>query len=324
MHVFRTSFRSHVSTIGSLAATLMLAGAGIADAASSSSSSSRSSSVSRSGPASSLGRAGVAGRAAAMRHANPAGQRGRVMARDTARGVRNAGPAARMTGPGNAMPGGMGSGMIGGPGGQFAGGGAAIRMRPARPTLPSTMLFSPGSARQPTRPDADPARLIQTPVPDPDTCTTRSSPACDESQRNSGAPVQSSLSAGSAEAATPGIENAPGLPPANGEAQNPLSSIFNPQSPLVSTSGGGGSRASEGGAAGATLADCMKVWEPATHMTTSEWRAACIRTQDGNRMLSPRNGSPPSLLAANPKSEPAAKPRARPIRQASSNAQRQR
>lgn len=323
MHETRRSFRIRVSTVGSLAAILVLTGAGFAEAASSSSSSSRSSLASRSGSMSSLGRGSAAGRAAAMRHAKPVGERGRT-ARDTARGVRTTGSAARLTGQGTALPGRMANGMIGGAGGQFAGGGAAIRMRPIRPTLPSTMLYSPGSARQPTRPDADPTRLIQTPIPDPDTCTSGSSPACDESQRNSGAPVQSSLSAGSADAATPGIEDLPGLPPTNGETQNPLSSIFNPQSPLVSTSGGGGSQPSDARAAGTTLADCMKVWEPATHMTTSEWRAACIRTQDGNRFLSPRNGSRPSSLASNPNSESASKPRAKQIRQASSNTQRQR
>lgn len=323
MRVSRISFRIRVSTIGSFAAILVLTGAGFADAASSSSSSSRSSSASRSGSMSSLGRGG-GGRAAAMRHANRLGQPGRTPARESTRGVKTPGPAVRMTGPGNAMAGAMGSNMIGGPGGQFAGGGAAIRMRPIRPTLPSTMLFSPGSEHQPTRPDVDPTRLIQTPVPDPDTCTSGSSPACDEAQRNSGAPVQSSLSAGSAASATPGIAEAPGLPPVNGQTQNPLSSIFNSQSPLVSTSGGGGSRPADGGAAGATLADCMKIWEPATHMTTSEWQAACIRTQDGNRFLYPRNGRPPSALAANPNSEPAAKPRVKQMRQASSNLQPQR
>ena len=32
------------------------------------------------------------------------------------------------------------------------------------------------------------------------------------------------------------------------------------------------------GGGGKSLADCMKFWEPATHMTKVQWRAACLRT----------------------------------------------
>jgi hypothetical protein len=32
------------------------------------------------------------------------------------------------------------------------------------------------------------------------------------------------------------------------------------------------------GGGGKTLADCMGFWEPATHMSKAEWRAACKRT----------------------------------------------
>ena len=35
---------------------------------------------------------------------------------------------------------------------------------------------------------------------------------------------------------------------------------------------------SQPGGGGKTLADCMGFWEPATHMTKTEWRAACLRT----------------------------------------------
>jgi hypothetical protein len=33
------------------------------------------------------------------------------------------------------------------------------------------------------------------------------------------------------------------------------------------------------GGGGSTLADCMKFWDRETHMTKSEWRAACERSQ---------------------------------------------
>jgi len=322
MQVSRTLSRNRVSLIGSLAAILVLTGASFADAASSSSSSSRSSSASRSGSASSLGRAGPAGRAAVMRHAKTANQRS-MAARGLGKGAKNAGSTVQMIGAGNAAPGGMGGAMMAGPGGQPSGGGAAIRMRSIRPELPSTMLFSPGSQRRTTRPGVEPGSLIQSPLPDPDTCTSSSSPACDETQRNQGARAESSLSAGSAESSTLPITTAPGLPPVNEQTQNPLSSLTNSQSPLVNASGSGGSsRPDGGGAAGATLADCMKIWEPATHMTTSEWRAACIRTQDGNRLLSPNVA--PSMLAETPRGEPRTKTSARRIREASANGRRQR
>jgi hypothetical protein len=32
------------------------------------------------------------------------------------------------------------------------------------------------------------------------------------------------------------------------------------------------------GGGGKTMSDCMGFWEPATHMTKQEWRAACRRT----------------------------------------------
>jgi hypothetical protein len=41
-----------------------------------------------------------------------------------------------------------------------------------------------------------------------------------------------------------------------------------PSEQAPSTPGGGGK----------TLSDCMAFWEPATHMSKSEWKAACQRT----------------------------------------------
>src|SRR5262245_38739908 len=65
-----------------------------------------------------------------------------------------------------------------------------------------------------------------------------------------------------------------------------------PQSPSTPSSGGlprqstlaltPGSRSeaapSAAGGGGRTLNDCMEFWEPTTHMTKQEWRAACKRT----------------------------------------------
>jgi hypothetical protein len=51
-------------------------------------------------------------------------------------------------------------------------------------------------------------------------------------------------------------------------ALSPGSSSGSPSQSAPSAPGGGGK----------TLADCMGFWEPATHMTKTEWRAACKRT----------------------------------------------
>lgn len=79
-------------------------------------------------------------------------------------------------------------------------------------------------------------------------------------------------------------------PPA---AQVPPITPLSPQEPTNVQSGGGtpkqGSLAlspgsssenapSTPGGGGKTMSDCMSFWEPATHMTKQEWRAACRRT----------------------------------------------
>jgi hypothetical protein len=54
-------------------------------------------------------------------------------------------------------------------------------------------------------------------------------------------------------------------------AQSGGSLALSPGSPsesAPSTPGGGGK----------TLSDCMGFWEPATHMSKQEWKAACKRT----------------------------------------------
>lgn len=78
-------------------------------------------------------------------------------------------------------------------------------------------------------------------------------------------------------------------------AQDAAASV--PLEPLISSSGGpppggppppppGGTLAAspgptqpptlQFGGGGSTLADCMSIWEPATHMSKSEWRATCV------------------------------------------------
>jgi hypothetical protein len=51
-------------------------------------------------------------------------------------------------------------------------------------------------------------------------------------------------------------------------------------SPGISGSGSPSEQAeSRPGGGGKTLEDCMGFWEPETHMSKREWRAACLRTQ---------------------------------------------
>jgi hypothetical protein len=37
-----------------------------------------------------------------------------------------------------------------------------------------------------------------------------------------------------------------------------------------------------------TFSDCVGYWEPATHMSRSEWRQACRRTLNGTDLAPPR------------------------------------
>jgi hypothetical protein len=40
-----------------------------------------------------------------------------------------------------------------------------------------------------------------------------------------------------------------------------------------------------------TFGDCMGYWEPATHMSKSEWRQACRCTLNGTDLVPPRSGA---------------------------------
>jgi hypothetical protein len=61
---------------------------------------------------------------------------------------------------------------------------------------------------------------------------------------------------------------------------NVLSGGGVPKQPSLALSPGSASEQapSAPGGGGKTLKDCMGFWEPATHMTKAEWRAACMRT----------------------------------------------
>jgi hypothetical protein len=70
-----------------------------------------------------------------------------------------------------------------------------------------------------------------------------------------------------------------GTPPVDPNA--PGQPITPATTPTTNLSSGGSSRTgtdANSGAAGKNLADCMAVWEPATHMTKTEWRRTCERT----------------------------------------------
>ena len=96
---------------------------------------------------------------------------------------------------------------------------------------------------------------------------------------------------------TPSQKLAPGVPPPAATVQpSPQQQTVSPLSPQTQapvTSGGGSAKQGQGplalspgsenassapGGGGKGLADCMGFWEPATHMTKQEWKAACQRT----------------------------------------------
>jgi hypothetical protein len=113
--------------------------------------------------------------------------------------------------------------------------------RPATST-PAQPLPSPQAAPQPAPSTAapPPASAIGTPAP----------------QAPSIAPLSSQQS--------PSTPSSGGLPRQSTLALSPGS-----RSEAAPSAAGGGGR---------TLNDCMEFWEPTTHMTKQQWRAACKRT----------------------------------------------
>lgn len=164
---------------------------------------------------------------------------------------------------------GSGSGGSGASGARSSGpsrsGPAAPAPRITAPTAPSTL---PGDT---TTPGATATQPV-TPSPAPGTATNPASPGRAQSE-----PSQT----------TPGT-----TPPAGTAQPAPQQQPVAPLSPRTQSpvaSGGGSARQDSGvgsrglspsapGGGGKSLADCMKFWEPATHMTKQQWRAACQRT----------------------------------------------
>lgn len=80
-------------------------------------------------------------------------------------------------------------------------------------------------------------------------------------------------------------------PPAGAGTAQPGSAAVAPQQPQntlselpTALSAGGTSATSTPGGGGKTLADCMAIWAPDTHMTKVEWRDTCKRTLNGIEM----------------------------------------
>lgn len=168
---------------------------------------------------------------------------------------------------GGAGGGGAGGGASGSAAGAATGGGAAgAGTNSPASSVPSTTPQSspsaapsptpapsavapnrPGLAGQPTSPTqpANPGQQSMPGVPQP------TGPAGSTAQPNNSARAATgtALSGGRA-----------GIPPGVGAASS--------------------SREQNGVGPRNTLADCMSFWEPATHMTKTEWRRACIRTRN--------------------------------------------
>ncbi len=134
-------------------------------------------------------------------------------------------------------------------------------------------------------------------APNPNTCDPKTSPACaaelTELQSETTSPV------------TPPLWKQPADPPAPAANTSPTEPTLAPLSPTIpdgEVSSGGALVPREpipGG--GPSLADCMDIWEPATHMSQAEWRTTCVRTLNGVDLV-------PTQVAGNPGKEPASKP----------------
>jgi hypothetical protein len=64
-----------------------------------------------------------------------------------------------------------------------------------------------------------------------------------------------------------------GTDPAIGQSSPPVPDVF--------ATGGGTATVDHTGGSGKTLADCMQLWDPHTHMSKPEWRVTCVRTLNG-------------------------------------------
>jgi hypothetical protein len=99
-----------------------------------------------------------------------------------------------------------------------------------------------------------------------------------------------------AQAPAPPLLKQPADPPAPAASSMPAQQALQPPAPpvpedIVSSGGALVPREPIPGA-GVTFADCMAIWEPATHMSKSEWRTTCVRTLNGISLLPSDVASP--------------------------------
>lgn len=67
-----------------------------------------------------------------------------------------------------------------------------------------------------------------------------------------------------------------------------------PRVPDVVASGGGTATIDHSGGSGNTLADCMRLWDFASHMSKAEWRTTCERTLNGIDLPTELGGPAPA------------------------------
>jgi hypothetical protein len=132
---------------------------------------------------------------------------------------------------------------------------------PATPTLGSGTSPRPAAAPTPTTKTSG-ARTVSGRI------DTFASTLLDQS---SSMPSQPSDVTPSSAIGQPGVQT-PGLPPLSSRLSTSVS---------TATAGGGTAVPLMPGGGGATLADCMGLWDPATHMSKDEWRQTCQRTAYG-------------------------------------------
>ena len=82
----------------------------------------------------------------------------------------------------------------------------------------------------------------------------------------------------------PPTQQVPQVAPPSQQLPTQFSTGGTTQSNLALSPGASGTSSSAApsapGGGGKTLRDCMGFWEAATHMSKSEWKAACLRTMD--------------------------------------------
>ncbi len=143
------------------------------------------------------------------------------------------------------------------------------------PTVPQT---GRGSAQVPSAANAEPNSPVNrqaAPLNQADTGANGSAGTGGMPQRTDSQATPSGSSDAMDQDALPGSER-----PTGAGGVLPDQRATDSSTDPTALSSGGSSRLGDNrqGAAGATIEDCMKVWEPATHMTKDEWRRTCART----------------------------------------------